>query len=91
VNPHREPALEGESSVSGDVVGVRVRLENPRELEAASRAVVQILLDRVGRIDDDRDAGVLVTDEVGGTPLALVDELLEQHESDASNGCGYIS
>jgi len=77
--------------VPRDMVGVRVRLESLRQLDSVSPALIQKLLDRVGRIDDDRDAGVLVADQVGGTPEVVVDELLEQHDYDASNGCGYIS
>jgi hypothetical protein len=91
VDPHREPVLEGEPAVSRDVVGVCVRLESRRQLEVVPLALIQILLDSVGRIDHDRNTGVLVTDEVGGTPEVVVDELLEQHDSDATNGCGYIS
>jgi hypothetical protein len=34
---------------------------------------------------------VLVTDDVRPTAEVVVDELHEQHEDDASNGCGYIS
>jgi hypothetical protein len=34
---------------------------------------------------------VLVTDEIRPTAEVVVDELLEQHGSDASNRCGYIS
>jgi len=48
-------------------------------------------LDLVRRVHDDGDPLVLVTDEVGGTPEVVVDELLEQHISDATNECGYIS
>ncbi|MCW2976298.1 MAG: hypothetical protein JWM06_1579, partial [Actinomycetia bacterium] len=50
--------------------------------------LIQIALDRVGRIDDDSDACVLVTDDVGATSEVVIDELLEEHDSDASNRCG---
>ena len=56
--------LEREPAVPRDVVGVGVRLENRRQLDAVSPALIQVLLDGVGRIDHDRDARVLVTDEV---------------------------
>ena len=61
------------------------------ELDVPALALVQILLDRVGRIDEDGDSGVLVADEVGTTPQVVVDELLEQHECDRSNQRGYIT
>ena len=83
--------LQREPAVPRDVVGVRMRLENRSQLEVASPALIHVLLDRVGRIDDDSDVGMLVTDEVRGTPEPVVDELLEQHDCDASNGYGYIS
>jgi len=49
------------------------------------------LLDRVGRVDDDRDTRMLVTDDVRPTAEVVVDELFEQHVHDATNGCGYMS
>ena len=91
VDPHRQAVLEREASVARDVIGVGVRLEDSDEAHAALLAGSQIPLDRVGRVDDDGDACVLVTDDVGATAQVVVDELLEQHGSDASNGCGYIS
>jgi hypothetical protein len=54
-------------------------------------ARVDVLLDRVRGIDDDRDAGVLVADEIRRAAEIIVDELLEQHVGDASTGHGYIS
>jgi len=73
------------------VVGVRVRLEHARESHVASLALVQVLLDRIGRIDDGGHSGVLVAHEVRSAPEVVVDELLEEHGCDASNVCGYIS
>jgi hypothetical protein len=34
---------------------------------------------------------VLVAHDVRSAPEVVVDELLEEHEADASNGCGYIT
>jgi len=73
------------------VVGVGVGLEHARESHVPSLALVQILLDRIGRIDDGGHPGVLVAHEVRSAPEVVVDELLEEHECDASNECGYIS
>jgi hypothetical protein len=77
--------------MAGDVVGMRMRLENGDELDVLALALIQILLDGVRRIDENGDSGVLVADEVGTTPQIVVDELLEQHNGDGSNQCGYIS
>ena len=88
---HRHAVLEREPPVARDVVGVRVRLEHADEPDVVALARIQILLDRVGGIDDDGDACVLVTDEVRAAAEVVVDELLEEHGTDASNRCGYIS
>ena len=68
--------LEREAAVTRDVVGVRVRLEDADELDAVALRRIQILLDRVGRVDDDGDPRLLVADEVRGAPEVVVDELL---------------
>jgi hypothetical protein len=91
VHAHRHAVLEREPSVAGYVVGVRVRLERTDEAHAASLALVQVLLDRICRIDDDGHPGVLVSHDVRSASEVVIDELLEEHEGDASNGCGYIS
>ena len=74
-----------------DVVGMGVGLEHAHEANAESFARIQIPLDRVGRVDDDGDTRLLVTDDIRATAEVVVDELLEQHGHDASNVCGYIS
>ena len=91
VYAHREAVLQREAPVARDVVCMRMRLEDGDELDVSTLALIQILLDRVGRIDEDGDSRVLVSDEVGSTPQIVVDELLEEHERDGSNQCGYIS
>ena len=50
----------------GNVVCVRVRLENRDELDIPPLALIQILLDRVGRIDENGDSGVLVANSGRG-------------------------
>jgi hypothetical protein len=57
----------------------------------SSLTLVEILLDRQRRIDDDRDSLVLVADEIRGTSEIVVDELREEHVGDASTGHGYFS
>jgi hypothetical protein len=80
VDADRHPVLEREAAVAGDVVSVRVRLEHADEAHAPSLGLRQHRLDRVRRVDDDGDAGLLVPDEVGGAAQIVVQELLEQHE-----------
>ena len=75
----RDTVLERETAVAGDVVGVRVRLQHADEAHAPPLRLLQHGLDRVRRVDDDGDAGMLVTDEVGGAAQIVVQELLEQH------------
>ncbi len=79
VHPHRQPVLEREPSVPGDVIRVRVRLDDAYELDVAPFRLGEVLLDRVRRVDDHRDACVLVADEVRGASEIVVHELPEQH------------
>ena len=87
VNVHGQAVLEREAAVTRDVIGMRMRLEDRDQ----AQRLIQILLDRVGRIDDDGDAGVLITDEIGSAAEIVGQELPEVHVADASNECGYIS
>ena len=68
VHANRDAVLEREPSVAGDVIGVRVRLEDADEPDVAALRLRQHRLDVVRRIDDDRDARVLVADEVEAQP-----------------------
>ena len=79
VDADRDAVLEREAPVAGDVIGVRVRLEDADEPDAAALGLRQHGLDVVRRVDDDRDAGLLVADEVRGAAQVVVQELLEQH------------
>ena len=80
VHAHRQSVLERQAPVPGDVVGVRVRLDHDHRPDARGRTGIQVALDRVSRIDDGRDAGTLVSDEVRAAPQVVVDELPEQHD-----------
>ena len=75
----RDAMLQREPAVPGEVVGVRVRLDDADDLDAALRRLRQHALDRVRRIDDRGDAGFLVTDQVRRAPEIVVQELLEEH------------
>ena len=77
----RQAVLEREAAVSGEVVGMGVRLEDAGDPQAGVPGRLEVRLDRERRIDDDGHAGGGVADEVGGAPQVLVDELPEdRHE-----------
>ena len=57
MDAHRDAVLEREPPVPGEVVGVRVRLDRADDADVAPLGLVEVLLDREGRIDDDRVAG----------------------------------
>jgi len=78
VDVDRDAVLEREASVPRDVVCVRVRLDDAGEPDAAELRLLQDWFDRVRRVDDDRNAGVLIADEVTGAAEVIVQELLEQ-------------
>ena len=79
MNADREPVLEREPSVTGEMVGVRVRLQNANEPDPAPLGFLEVLLDREGRVDDDCLARALVGDEVRRASESVVDELREDH------------
>ena len=81
VDANRDAVLEREAAVSRDVVGVRVRLEDADQPDVVPLGLCQHGFDVIRRVDDDRDAGVLVADEVRGAAQVIVQELLEQHGS----------
>jgi hypothetical protein len=83
--------LECESPVTGDVIGMCVRLEDADELDLVPPGGIEILLDGERRIDDDGFLRLLVADEIRGAPEIVVDELPEQHGRDRTSRCGYIS
>ena len=79
VDGDRGVGLERQAAVAGDVVGVRVRLEDALDADVPTGGLLEVRLDRVGRIDDDRDASMLVADEVRAATEPLVHELTEEH------------
>ena len=79
MDAHRDPMLEREPPVPGEVVGVRVRLDRADDADVALRGLLEVLLDREGRIDDDGVTGTGIADEVGGAAERVVDELREDH------------
>jgi hypothetical protein len=74
------------------MIRVRMGLDRPHDLDAPPVGLVEVLFDRVRRIHDHGDSGVLVTDEVGGAAEVVVDELREDHGArDGSTLCRYFS
>ena len=79
MDAHRDAVFECEPPMPGEVVGVRVRLDRADDADVALRGLLEVLLDREGRIDDDRVTGTGIADEVGGAAERVVDELREDH------------
>jgi hypothetical protein len=79
VDVDRDPVLEREPAVTGDVIRMGVRLEDADEPDTLALRLRQHGLDRVRRVDDDRDACVLVPDEITGAAQVVVQKLFEQH------------
>ena len=77
VHGHRYAVLKCQPPVPRDVVGVRVRLQDVRDLEAVLSRQGQVVLDLPLRVDDRRLAAV--GDEVGRAPEILVQHLTEEH------------
>ena len=75
----RQPVLEREPPVPGEMVGVRVRLEHPHDAYAQALRLLEIRLDRVRRVDDHRLAALLIADQIGRAAEILVDALMEDH------------
>ena len=74
--------FEREPSMTRKMIGVRVRLEHPRQFDPLSACGAHVLLDPKRGVDDDRETRVGVTDEVRRTTEVVVHELLEeQHGS----------
>ena len=62
VDVDRRAGRGREAAVAGDVVGVVVGLEDVLDLHAHVARELEVLVDLEARVDDGRDAGVLVAD-----------------------------
>ena len=71
--------FECEPPVPGDVVGVRVRLEDAGDLDLVLLCRLEVGLDCVCRVDEDRLVRLFVPDQVGGAAEIVVDELAKEH------------
>ena len=63
--------------MAGDVVGVVVRLEHVLDAARPEARQLQVLVDLEARVDDRRDAGAVVADQVRGAAEVVVDDLAE--------------
>jgi hypothetical protein len=70
--------LEREAPVSGDVVGVRVRLEHALDAHTGVCGCVEVGLNREGRVDDHGAACRRITHQIRAAPEVLVHELAEE-------------
>jgi hypothetical protein len=61
------------------VISVGVRLEDAHETRLLLVRLGEVLLDYVGRVDDDRRPRGLIADQVGRAAEIVVDELAEEH------------
>ena len=65
--------------MAGEEIGVQVGEHDVRDPQVVLAGEGQVLLDVALRIDDDRHAGGLVADDVGGVRETVQVELLEDH------------
>jgi hypothetical protein len=66
-------------SVAGDVVGVVVGLEHVLDADAEIAREAQILVDVQARVDDRRDARVLVADQLARAAQVVLRDLAKDH------------
>ena len=83
-----DAVLEREPPVAGDVVGVRVRLEDARDPHVPLGRLLEVGLDRVRGIDDHGLTRGLVADQVGRAAEIVVDELPKLHGKDPNSDPG---
>ena len=77
---HARAVLDRKPPVPRDVVGVVVRLDRAHDAQRVALRLLDVLLDRERGVDDDRLAGLLGADQIGGAAEVGVDELSKQHE-----------
>ena len=68
---HRNAVLECEAAVARHVVGVRVGLEHADDAHAVGLCRLEVLLDRVRGVDDERLAGGGIPDQIRGAARIL--------------------
>ena len=83
--------LEREPPVPGDVIGMGVGLEHTHDADARLVSRLEVLLDRVRRVDQEGLPLAGVADQVGGAAEIVVDELAKQHTPEANTAPRYVS
>ncbi len=68
-----------EAAMAGDVIGVVVGLEDVGDAHVQVARQLEVLLDLEARVDDGRDAGLVVADEVRGAAEVVVNYLSKDH------------
>lgn len=76
---HLDVLAQAELGEAAHVVGVAVGVDRIGDPEAVHPGGLEVDLDVTSGIEDERLAGPLVADEVGGVTEALQVELLEDH------------
>ena len=79
VDRDRRAVLERQPAVSGQVIGMRVGLDDADDLDFVLGRHREYRRERIGRIDDRGDAGLLIPYQVRRAPEVVVEELLEEH------------
>src|SRR4030095_8615520 len=70
----------GQGAIAGDVIGMRVRLEDVADREALLRGEAEVLGNTVAAgVDDERSPGLATADEVREAAGFFVEDLLEYH------------
>jgi hypothetical protein len=88
VDVDRRAGRRGEPAVARDVVGVVVRLEDVVDPHAHVAREREVLLDVELRVDDRRDAHVLVADQIRRAAEVVVRDLAEDHGHAEHDGRG---
>src|SRR5206468_6398827 len=86
---HQDRGLRERSqiAVAGDVVRMRVRLDDATDTESLLASEADVLADTIAsRIDDDGLSRLATADEIRETAGLLVQELLEDHGRDYNVG-----
>ena len=75
----------GEVAITRDVIGMRVRLEDPHDAQALLASQAHVLVDAIAPgIDDDGLPGLAAADQVGQASRLFVEELVEDHSRSPS-------
>jgi hypothetical protein len=88
---NRHAVLEREPPVSGDVIGVRVCLEDSDDADSRLVCSLDVLLGGVRGVDQEGLPLAGVADQVGSAAKIVVDELAEQLEREANTAPRYFS